>query len=189
MTAKPGYAGLIARWLAFSRENLLDPSSGMLRYHVSASGQAAGTPRGVLQAWNSMWLPLIDEQFARDQYEKMGRALLAHSAVANFAAIREYPVGRSGPTDLVSGPLVFGLSPTATGFGMGGPAYWSDPVDLAGLLRTAELAGFTWSFRGERQYLFAPLLGDAIILAARTMIRWDARYVEPTAAETGARSP
>lgn len=177
MTATPRYAGLIARWLDFSRANLLDPANGMLRYHVSASGRAAGTSRGVLQAWNSMWLPLIDAGFGRDQYEKMDRVLVAHSAFANFAAIREYAVGKDGPTDLVSGPLVFGLSPTATGFGMGGAAHWKDAPQLAGLLRTAEMAGFTWSFGGRRRYLFAPLLGDAIILAARTMTRWDERYV------------
>ena len=176
-TAQPRYAALIARWLDFSQANLLDPASGMLRYYVSAKGHAAGTSRGVLQAWNSMWLPLIDEQFARDQYEHMDRALVARSAWANLAAIREYPAGQTGPTDLVSGPLLFGLSPTATGFGMGGASFWGDATRLAGLLRTAELAGFTWSFGGRRSYLFAPLLGDAIILAARTMTKWDGRFV------------
>jgi hypothetical protein len=180
MTAQPRYTALIAGWLAFSRTNLLDPASGMLRYNVSASGEAAGTSRGVLQAWNSMWLPLIDAEFARDQFERMDRVLVAHSAFGNFAAIREYPAGQTGPTDLVSGPLVFGLSPTATGFGMGGAAHWNDKAGLAGMLRTAEMAGFTWSFGGRRRYLFAPLLGDAIILAARTMTIWDGRYLKPS---------
>jgi len=35
----------------------------------------------------------------------------------------------------------------------------------------------TWSFGGRRQYLLAPLLGDAIILAARTMVHWDTRFL------------
>jgi len=177
LSFEPAYADLVRRWLAFSNQHLLDPKSGMLRYHVSRSGQATGTARGVLQAWNSMWLPLIDEEFARGQYDRMNRNLLAHSWFGNFAAVREYPAGQSGPTDLASGPLIFGLSPTATGFGMGGAAFWKDEAELAGLLRTAEAAGFTWSFGGRRQYLFAPLLGDAIILAARTMVRWDARFL------------
>jgi hypothetical protein len=46
----------------------------------------------------------------------------------------------------------------------------------ARLLRTAEMAAFTGSFRGRRQYLFAPLLGDVIILTARTMTKWDGRF-------------
>jgi len=177
LAGTPAYADLIQRWLEYSKQHLLDPNSGMLRYFVWKSGEAAGTARGVLQAWNSMWLPLIDESFARDQYDRMRARLFAQSAFANFVAIREYPSGESGPTDLVSGPLVFGLSPVATGFGMGGGSYWKDDAALTGMLRTAELAGFTWSFGGQRRYLLAPLLGDAIILAARTMVRWDARYI------------
>jgi hypothetical protein len=161
--------------LAFIKQHLLD-ADGMLRYNVSRSGQATGTARGVLQAWNSMWLPLIDEEFARQQYDRMNALLLARSRIGNFAAVREYPAGRTGPTDLVSGPLIFGLSPTATGFAMGGASFWHDEAALCGFLRTAEAAGFTFSFAGQRRYSLAPLLGDAIILAARTMTRWDARF-------------
>jgi hypothetical protein len=178
LSSAPAYEPLIRAWLSLTRKRLLDPASGMLRYHVSRAGDAAGTARGVLQAWNSMWLPLIDEEFARDQYQRMRRRLLAQSALGNFAAIREYPVGQSGPTDLVSGPLIFGLTPTASGFAMGGAAFWNDQAMLTGLLRTAEVAGFSGSFGGGRQYFLAPLLGDAIILAARTMTRWDSRFLE-----------
>jgi hypothetical protein len=124
-----------------------------------------------------MFLPLIDEAFARDQYQRMSRLLLARSAFANFAAIREYPDGRTGPTDLVSGPLIFGLSPTATGFAMGGAAFANDESTLRGLLRTAEMVGSSVSIGGRRRYLFAPLPGDAVMLAARTMTRWDIRFV------------
>lgn len=176
LTGEPAYADFIRRWLASSREKMLDPDTGMLRYHVSRSGEASGTARGVLQAWDSMWLPLIDEEFGRDQFRKMSRQLLARSAFGDFAAIREYPAGRSGPTDLVSGPLIFGLSPSATGFAMGGAALANDQHMLVGLLRTAEVVGSTVSFCGKRRYLFAPLPGDAVVLAARTMTRWDTRW-------------
>jgi len=178
LTNAATHADLIQRWLAFTQANLLDRESGMLRYHVSRSGQASGTARGVLQAWSSMWLPLIDEPFGRDQYQRMSRNLLARSTFADFAAIREYPAGRSGPTDLISGPLVWGLSPSATGFAMGGAALWNDRDTLTGLLRTAEIVGSTVSFRGQRWYLFGPLTGDAVVLAARTMTRWDTRFVQ-----------
>jgi hypothetical protein len=178
LTIESSYTDLIRRWLAFSKERMLDPDTGMLRYHVSRAGEASGTARGVLQAWNSMWLPLIDEDFGRDQYQRMSRNLLWHSAFVRFAAIREYPAGRSGPTDLISGPLVFGLSPSATGFAMGGAALWSDQDALTGLLRTAEMVGSTVSFGGRRWYLFGPLTGDAVVLAARTMTRWDSRFVQ-----------
>ena len=96
------------------------------------------------------------------------------------SVIRRYDViwwGEDGPTDLVSGPLIFGLSPSATGFAMGGAALWNDQGTLTGLLRTAEMVGSSVSFGGRRWYLFAPLPGDAVVLAARTMTRWDSRFV------------
>jgi hypothetical protein len=39
------------------------------------------------------------------------------------------------------------------------------------------MVGSTVSFGEQRRYLFAPLGGDAVILAARTMTRWDARFI------------
>ncbi len=44
--------------------------------------------------------------------------------------------------------------------------------------RSAELVGGTVSFGGRRWYLLAPLPGDAVILAARTMTRWDDRFIK-----------
>jgi len=60
---------------------------------------------------------------------------------------------------------------------MGGASYWNDQHTLAELLRTAEAVGSTGSFAGRRRYLLAPLPGDAVMLAARTLTRWDRRFV------------
>jgi hypothetical protein len=68
--------------------------------------------------------------------------------------------------DVDSGPLVMGVSPAATGFALGDATLRGRP-ERSGLLRTAELAGV--SVRGH--YLLAPLVGDSIMLAARTMTR------------------
>ena len=48
---------------------------------------------------------------------------------------------------------------------------------LGALLDTAEIAGFTFQWNGERRYLLAPLVGDAIVLAMKTACVWDRRYV------------
>jgi hypothetical protein len=76
---------------------------------------------------------------------------------------------REGTTkgDVDSGPLVFGLSPAATGFAIAG-ARCSGNEDLARALeRTAEIVGTTVPSWHGRTYLFAPLVGDAVILAMR----------------------
>ena len=168
---------LIDNWVNYSREHLIDPKTGMLRYLVLTDGTAAGTARGVLQAWNSMWLPLIDATWAKDQYDRMRQHLMDRLSLGGLYGIREYPPGVSGPTDLISGPIIFGISSAATGFAIGGAVLWKDDELLTGLLRTSELVGSTLSWNGKRSYLLAPLPGEAIVLAAKTMTRWDTRYV------------
>ncbi len=119
-------------------------------------------PRGSGAAWNSIYLPRIDAEFAQQQFRLASQRFAVHPA-PGLAAFREYPPGVRGTGDADSGPLVFGLSPSATGFALAGA---DDPL-RGGLLRTAELAGWTVPWHG-RHYLFGPLVGDAAVLAART---------------------
>jgi hypothetical protein len=72
---------------------------------------------------------------------------------------------------------VFGMSPAATGFALAAARHDGDDAWATGLLRTAEIAGFSVPCRGGRCYLLAPLVGDAIVLAMRTALLWDARHV------------
>jgi hypothetical protein len=100
--------------------------------------------------------------------------LLVTAPAVGLAAVREYPADSSGQGDVDSGPLVFGISPAATGFAIAGARHEGDARLLAALLGTAELAGTTAGWSGRRRYLVAPLVGDAIVLAMRTARRWEA---------------
>ena len=90
-------------WLNYTKQHLLDRDTGLVRYFVGAQGEALGTPRGVLQAWNSMWLPHIDEPFAKSQYTLMKAHLADRLEALSLGGIREYPPGVSGPTDMIAG--------------------------------------------------------------------------------------
>ena len=174
--AQPQYATLVADWTRYTREHLLDPASGLVRYHVDPNGRPLGTDRGVLQAWNSLWLPFIDPPFAADQYQRMKARLADGIPVLRFGGIREYPRGIYGPTDLIAGPIIFGISSAATGFAIAGARWHQDAAFLDELLRSAEFFGFSWVSAGERRYLTAPLVGQAIVLAAKTMVDFDRRF-------------
>lgn len=152
-TGVPRHAALITRWLSTMKSQWMD--DGLL---VFAPGQPA---RGSGAAWNSLYLPLIDEAFAAEQSDRMW-ARFGDAALGGW--LRGVREGVEGDVD--SGPLVMGVSPAATGFALG-DATLRDRPERRGLLRTAELAGV--SARGN--YLLAPLVGDAIMLAARTMKR------------------
>jgi len=160
---EPRHRELELRWKAKLRAQWVDPQNGLL---VFAPGQNA---RGSGASWNALYLALVDEDFAAEQSELMWKTF-GDTAVAGWlGGFREWPVGVDGRGDVDSGPLILGISPGATGFALG-DATLRDRPERAALLRTAELVGV--SFRGR--YLMAPLVGDAITLAARTMTRWPA---------------
>jgi hypothetical protein len=85
--------------------------------------------------------------------------------------VREWPRGVSRAGDIDSGPLPLGLSPAATGFAIASARRLNDAWTLQRLLDTAELAGFSLELGGRRRYLLAPLVGDAILLAARAPLQ------------------
>ncbi len=164
---EPRHRALEQRWRAKLEAQWRDPANGVL---VFAPGQGA---RGSGAAWNSFFLPFVDEELASEQSSRMWTHFGDEAAWGGLRGIRE---GLS-QGDVDSGPLVLGISPSATGFVLG-DATLRDRPERDGLLRTAELVGF--SFGGR--YLTAPLVGDAIVLAAKTMTRWRSLSAPPHSA-------
>jgi hypothetical protein len=163
-----------ARFVAYARSALLDPETGVMGFAIKGTG--ATPSRGSGAGWNSFYLPHVDAAFAAEQWAATARAFIV-VVPPWFAALREFPHGRPGEGDVDSGPLVFGLSPAATGFAIAGARHANDAASLGGLLATAEVAGTTWVRPGRRSYLLAPDVGDAIVLAMRTARRFDRRFV------------
>ncbi|PZR18609.1 MAG: hypothetical protein DI536_01635 [Archangium gephyra] len=150
---------LIDAWLAKVKKHWLD--DGVL---VFAPGQPA---RGSGAAWNSFYLPLIDEAFAADQSERMWTKFGDTAVGGWLGELREWPVGVDREGDVDSGPLVFGISPSATGYALGDAVLRGRPI-AGSIIRNAELTGVTL---GDR-YVLSPFVGDAITLASRTATRW-----------------
>lgn len=129
----------------------------------------ADAVRGSGAAWSLLYLGLVDEAYARRGHEAMKRTFFDRPA-PGIAGFREWPRGDDRGGDVDSGPLPLGLSPSATGFGIATARRAGDIVTLQALLDTAELAGTTLGL-GGRRYLFAPIVGDAAVLAARVPLR------------------
>lgn len=166
-TGVPRHRELISDWLGKLRAHWLDEANGVL---VFAPGQRA---RGSGAAWNAFYLPLVDEAFAAEQSDRMWATFGDEALAGWLGGIREWPRGEAGGGDVDSGPLVFGISPSATGYALGDAVLRGRP-EVASFLRNAELSGVTF---GDR-YLLSPLVGDVITLASRTMTKWPRRPLE-----------
>ena len=72
--------------------------------------------------------------------------------------------------DIDAGPIIANLSPSGTAFAIGCATYFNDAETRNGLLKTAEIAGSTLTWRDKTYYWLADiaLVGEAIALAMRT---------------------
>ena len=157
----------IQRWLIYTKESLRDPETGIVVPWVDNEGHPRGRPRGSYAAWNVLYLLQVDSEFASEQARRIQREFLVDLPFG-ACGLREYLPGFSGPGDIDSGPVIFGLSTSGTGFGLAIAKVLDDPKMTACLLFTAELVGSTISIEQQRRYLFSPIIGDAILLAMRT---------------------
>lgn len=169
----------IEQWLQYSKSNLLDKETGILVPWVDGNGKGVGRPRGSYATWNVFYLLQIDQVFAKQQAGLIRKHLLADLPFG-ACGIREFLPGVAGVGDVDSGPVIFGMSTSGTGFGLASARALNDAHMLRCLLTTAEIVGSSVWLNQKRRYLFAPLIGDAIILAMRTAQTWVPTNNKPT---------
>lgn len=163
------HSGLIRRWVALAKRQLIDPRTGLLVSSYTLSGRATAGPQG-----SSIWmvahsLQLLDPAFAQDQYrharQELGRT------VFGFGYAREWPASRSGPQNVDSGVVLPGtdVSPGATGMAFLGAASFGDRSYLDPLAATLEFGAFPIHRDGRLRYSASNQVGDAVVLYAAVM--------------------
>jgi hypothetical protein len=167
--AKP-HAQLLKTTLATWRATLVDRDTGVLVFSPShPRARASGAALSAMMLW---W---VDETFAKEQAKAIA-AKFDDDVFGLFGAVCEFEDCK-GEGDVDSGPLVRGASPSATGFAIALARRSGDEKWLGRLLGTAEWAGLGFGWSGKRRYVFAPLVGDAVVLAAKSARAWDVRYL------------
>ncbi|GAA3143929.1 hypothetical protein [Kribbella aluminosa] len=159
--------GQVARNWVTTVKTELDPATGLLPHQVLP--QVTGA-RGSSQAMIQRFLVDIDPTFARSQYQ------LFRDKFVTGLGIRECPKGTAGRGDVDSGPLVLGMSLSATVVGMGAARAHHDSLANR-LSRTGELVGMPFSGLRTKRYLFGAVpIGDAFLAwstSARPLVATD----------------
>jgi hypothetical protein len=152
------------RWLATAKERLTERQTGLLVSSFTLDGRVLDGPEG-----SSIWfvahcLALIDEPFARAQYEKSREELAG--GLLGFGYAREWPASYQGPPDIDSGPIIPWLEASAGSSGQTfmAAAQFGDDAWLKELLAALELAGFPVTRDGGRRYCASNQVGDAVLL-------------------------
>jgi hypothetical protein len=173
---KTDHEKLIKKWKEYTVTHLLDNHTGLIVTAIDSMGNGNNRSRGSWAGWNSFYIPFIDTVFARDQYEKIKKNFVINLPFG-MKGCREYRDGVSSIGDIDSGPVIFGVSTSGTGFIIAGAKNSKDTVTYNGLLLTAEVFGSSVSWNKRRHYIFSPVVGEAIVLAMKTSYLWDDRFL------------
>jgi len=158
------HSGFFRSWIDRARQRLIHPGTGLLVSSFRMSGMVLDGPEG-----SSIWmaahcLQLIDEKFARDQYDRAKRELAR--GLLGFGYAREWPPSRVGPADIDSGPVVPVLeaSPGSSGLALMGASAFGDREYYSSLCASLNLAGFPLEREGKLRYCASNQVGDAVLL-------------------------
>ncbi|MDG4829073.1 hypothetical protein O7627_07100 [Solwaraspora sp. WMMD1047] len=177
----PRFTGTVQRWLVDVRDRL-DPATGLLPHRVEPStGTPAEVARGTSQSIIHRFLPEVDAAFAHEQYLRF-RDRFVVSPLGLGPAVREYPVGTDGPADVDSGPLLLGVSLSATVVTLGAAQVHGDHRLAGALANYGEFVGFPVDTPRTRRYALGLLpIGDTFLAWSKTARPWLATPPAPPA--------
>jgi hypothetical protein len=160
---------LIRDWLAMAQRRLVDPDSGLLVSSFTTDAQPLDGPEGSTLWMVAHCLQLLDETFARDQYERTSRQL--GEITLGFGYAHEWPRTWRGPADIDSGPIVpfFNISAGSSGMALIGASAFADEPFLGALATTLNFAAFPSQQSGRLKYCASNQVGDAALLYAATL--------------------
>ena len=164
----PRHAALTDRWVAAAKQRL-DPGTGLLPHRADpATGAPIEVARGTSQSMIQRFLVDIDTAFAAQQYTVFREWFRPFGP-----AVREFPAGVSGAGDVDSGPLLLGISLSATAVTMGAARVQGDDRLAGALAGLAEVTGVPVDTPGTRRYAFGVLpIGDAFVAWSKTARPW-----------------
>lgn len=167
------YSHTVKRWLEKARNEWLDKRTGLLVSMLPGASGYRGkrSIRGSYSALNCYYLSLVDEDFAREQYERLKKTFKKQTFVDG---IKEYQSWSPKlKLDVDAGPIICGFSPSGTVFSIGAATYFGDWEFRAGMLETGRIAGVSVTGFRKRHYLLGDIVvvGEAATLAMRTNLR------------------
>jgi len=163
------HSALIHDWISMAKQKLVDRESGLLISSFMTDGTPLAGPEG-----SSIWmvahsLQLLDEDFARDQYQRARKEL--GEITLGFGYAHEWPKSWKGEANIDSDPIipVFEISAGSSGMAFVGASTFGDGKFLRSLAATLDFAGFPSRTGGRLKYCASNQVGDAALLYAATL--------------------
>lgn len=170
----PAYGEVIGQWSAKVR-GLRDPKTGLLGHRVSPdSGALLDGPRATSMCITVRFLAEPTPDLGAELYDAFRKAML--TTRLGLPGVREYPKGVNGSGDADSGPLIFGISTSASAVTIGAARIIGDSEAVATMVPTAEALAFPVTWQGSKRYAVGLLpVADAFLAWSSTARPWFAK--------------
>lgn len=165
--AATAHQDTIRDWTLRHFRRYVDADSGLLVQSAEArTGRAVDAPRASGTALAIYFLSYADHDVARELWA--GIEDKTFERFGPFGGVREYATGRAGSGDIDSGPVIFGIGVSPTGFSLAGARMFAREGTFAALSRTALVFGVPYWSKETWGYATGGPLGNAILLAMMT---------------------
>lgn len=168
---RPDWLATVRGWRATVSAEV-DPATGLLPHRVDPrSGRPLEGARATSQVVLLRFLADVDPVWSARDHRRF-RTLFA-STVPGVPGVREHPRGSDLGGDVDSGPIVLGLSASASTVELGTAVVHGDRETARALAGLAETTGAPLRWRGQKRYALGLLpVGDAFLAWAVTARRW-----------------
>lgn len=149
----------------------VDSATGLLPHRVDEGGHALEGPRGssqsIIQAFWPAVAQALDDQPDAATWQRFTQSFVVREA--GLVGVREFPRGTAGAGDVDSGPLVLGVSASASAVTLAAARAVGARELANALSRESELLGLPVGWAGQRCYVLGLVpVGDAFLAWARS---------------------
>jgi len=163
------HSALCKSWIEIAKQKLVHKETGLLVSSFDMDGTPLDGPEG-----STIWmvvhcLQIVDEPFARDQYQRARKEL--GRVVLGFGYGTEWPASWQGPRDIDSGMVIpfFEVSAGSSGMAFMAASTFRDWEFLQALNATLDMAAFPSRKNGRLKYCGSNQVGDAALLYASVL--------------------
>jgi hypothetical protein len=153
-------------WEKLARAKYLDPATGLIYQSATREGEPRDSARASGTALSSYALARGLPTLSRDLWQAARKHLFTR--VLGFGAMREYPRTSTGHGDIDSGPVIFGLGISGSGFALGAARVHGDREAFRALYASAHLMGVPVQGDDRRNFVTGGPIGQGILFAMLT---------------------
>ncbi|MEV6279827.1 hypothetical protein [Nocardia sp. NPDC051832] len=159
------HTAVLTHWARQVRATQIDRDTGLIIQRMGVDGRAHDAPRASGTGLAAYFAGFADRALARE----LALALFGQErTVLGFSGIHEYGEGHDGPGDMDSGPVLLGVSVSATGFALAPARAFDHPETFTRLYRTTNLLGLPLRSGDRLRFATGGVIGNALLLAFLT---------------------